>query len=129
MREWRVMVVEIRFWMLEGERVSTAMGVAVPPAWVISRATVLMVEAGELGSGGKGTQVWGLEVVLADTTTGKGFSGGRQMWEGRRKGADLYSCSLQGRWLSVGRCPERLLLPGPLPFQETLLMYLGERRL
>lgn len=30
------------------------MGWAVPPARVISRATVWMVEAGELGSGGKG---------------------------------------------------------------------------
>ena len=76
MREWRVMVVEIRCWMLEGERVSTAMGVAEPPKLVISRATVLMVEEGELGSGGKGTQVCGLEVVLADTTTGRGVSGG-----------------------------------------------------
>ena len=60
---------EIKCWMLDGERVSTAMGVAVPPVEVISSATVLIVEAGELGSGGKGTQVWGLEVVLADTMT------------------------------------------------------------
>ena len=45
------------------------------------------------------------------------------------KGTDLCSCSLQGRWLSVGRCPERLLLPGPLAFQATLFMYLEERKL
>ena len=77
MREWRVMVLVIRDWMLAGERVSTGMGVAEPPKLVISRATVLMVEEGELGSGGKGTQVWGLEVVLADTTTGRGVSGGK----------------------------------------------------
>ena len=35
----------------------------------ISRTTVLMVEAGELGSGGKGWQVEASEVVLAETTT------------------------------------------------------------
>ena len=69
MREWSFIVSETRFWMLVGERVSTAMGVACPPKLVISSATVLMVERGELGSGGKGTQVWGLEVVLADTIT------------------------------------------------------------
>ena len=72
MREWRVMVWVIRDSMLERERVSTGMGVAVPPLLVISRATVLMVEEEELGSGGKGSQLWGLEVVLADTTTGSG---------------------------------------------------------
>ena len=67
--------------MLVGERVSTAMGVAWPPALVISSATVLMVEAGELGSGGKGEQRWGLDVVLADTMTERGgcVSGGREI--------------------------------------------------
>ena len=48
------------------------------------------------------------------------------MWEGvGREGTDLCSCSLLGRWLSVGQCPARLLLPGPLAFRETLLMYFG----
>lgn len=35
-----------------------------------------MVERGELGSGGKGEQVDGSEVVLADTITENGVSGG-----------------------------------------------------
>jgi hypothetical protein len=51
--------------------VSAAIAVAVPLCnSVISRATVLMVDWGELGGGGKG---WlgscGFEVVLAATTT------------------------------------------------------------
>jgi hypothetical protein len=41
----------------------------VPPASVISRATVLMVDLEELGSGGKGTVSSALEVVFAATTT------------------------------------------------------------
>lgn len=45
------------------------MAVARPPDSAISRATVLIVEAEELGSGGKGVQVVASEVVLADTTT------------------------------------------------------------
>lgn len=47
---------------------STGIGVAVPPADWISRATVEMVEAGEFGSGGKGV-VFGSEVDFAATTT------------------------------------------------------------
>jgi hypothetical protein len=58
--------------MLAAERVSTGSATAVPPSSWISRATVLMVEEGELGSGGKGWHVSGLEVVLAETTTGVG---------------------------------------------------------
>ena len=45
------------------------MGVASPPASRISRVTVEMVEAGELGSGGKGDVVEASEVVFAATTT------------------------------------------------------------
>lgn len=54
------------------ERVSTAIAVAVPLCnSVISRATVLMVEDGELGGGGNGVDgSCGFEVDLAATTTG-----------------------------------------------------------
>lgn len=45
------------------------MGVASPPASRISRATVEMVEAGELGSGGKGEALDASEVDFAATTT------------------------------------------------------------
>lgn len=55
--------------MLVADRVSTAMGVAVPPAFWISRATVDMVEARELGSGGKGVVLEASDVDFADTTT------------------------------------------------------------
>jgi hypothetical protein len=55
--------------MLASERVSTGMAVAVPPAERISRATVDMVEAEELGSGGKGWVRAASEVDFADTTT------------------------------------------------------------
>lgn len=46
------------------------MAVASPPDSWISRATVDMVELGELGSGGNGVVSYALEVVFADTTTG-----------------------------------------------------------
>lgn len=55
--------------MLEGDRVSTAIAVAVPPAERISRTTVEIVEERELGSGGKGCVVEASEVVFAATTT------------------------------------------------------------
>jgi hypothetical protein len=58
--------------MLASERVSTGMAVAVPPAERISRATVDMVEAEELGSGGKGWVRAASEVDFADTTTAWG---------------------------------------------------------
>lgn len=45
------------------------MAVALPPDSLISRSTVLIVEAGELGFGGKGDVVAALDVVLAATTT------------------------------------------------------------
>lgn len=64
------MVVEMRFSTLSGERTSTCTAVASPPAEMISRVTVVMVESGDLGSGGKGTV--GLEgslTVFAATTT------------------------------------------------------------
>lgn len=59
----------MRFWTLGNERVSTEMGVHVPPASVISRATVEMVEVEELGSGGKGLHCEASDVDFADTTT------------------------------------------------------------
>jgi hypothetical protein len=55
--------------MSSAERTSSWMAVASPPAVVISRATVVMVEAEELGSGGKGAVELGSEMVLAATTT------------------------------------------------------------
>lgn len=55
------MVEAIRWVMLSWEVVSTGRARAVPPARVISRATVLTVERGELGSGGKGVVVSGDE--------------------------------------------------------------------
>lgn len=63
------MVSEMRFCTLEGSRVSTVMGVASPPASVISRATVDMVDWRELGSGGKGLVWEASEVDFAATTT------------------------------------------------------------
>jgi hypothetical protein len=45
------------------------MAVALPPASVISRTTVLIVDAEEFGSGGKGVVFDASEVVLAATTT------------------------------------------------------------
>jgi hypothetical protein len=50
-------------------RVSTGMAVQVPPDSRISRSTVEMVEAGVLGSGGKGVVVVASEVDLAATMT------------------------------------------------------------
>lgn len=51
-------------------RVSTGSAVPVPPASRISRSTVEMVEAEELGSGGKGEVVEAFDVLFAATTTG-----------------------------------------------------------
>lgn len=48
---------------------STAIAVASPPASTISRATVLIVEYVELGSGGNGKVLLASEVVFAATTT------------------------------------------------------------
>lgn len=50
-------------------RTSQGMAVAVPPDSMISRQTVEMVEAGELGFGGKGWVVEASLVDLADTIT------------------------------------------------------------
>ena len=55
--------------MLSGSRVSTAIAVACPPASRISRHTVLMVDAWEFGSGGKGVVLYASLVDLAATTT------------------------------------------------------------
>jgi hypothetical protein len=57
------------------------MGVASPPPSLISRATVVMVEAEEFGSGGKGVLGSGEEVLFAATTTGYSVSFVRN-WEG-----------------------------------------------
>ena len=50
-------------------RTSTDIAVAFPPASVISRATVLIVDDGEFGSGGKGEHFVASDVVFAATTT------------------------------------------------------------
>jgi hypothetical protein len=55
--------------MLAKSRVSTGMAVAVPPASMISRATVEMVDAWEFGSGGKGCVLDASDVDFAATTT------------------------------------------------------------
>lgn len=59
------------FFTFSGSRTSTAMACASPPASQISLATVLMVEALEFGSGGKGWALEGSEVDLAATATGR----------------------------------------------------------
>jgi hypothetical protein len=56
--------------MLPGSRVSTAMAVACPPASLISRSTVLIVDCGEFGAGGNGFVAYASEVDFAATTTG-----------------------------------------------------------
>ena len=55
--------------MLSMSRVSTGRARAVPPDELISRWTVLMVDCGEFGSGGKGTVLEASDVVFAETTT------------------------------------------------------------
>lgn len=62
-------------WTLVGSLVSTAIAVASPPASLISRATVLIVEAWEFGSGGKGVHWEASEVVLAATITAQMLMG------------------------------------------------------
>lgn len=52
--------------MLEYEVVSTAMAAASPPSSWISRATVVMVESWELGSGGKGLRLTSAERGVID---------------------------------------------------------------
>lgn len=56
-------------WITSKERTSSWIGVASPPASSISRATVFMVDAEELGSGGNGEHFDASDVVLAATTT------------------------------------------------------------
>lgn len=58
---------------LAGSRVSTGMAVASPPASLISRSTVLMVDCWELGFGGHGFVLYASEVVLPVTTTRKEY--------------------------------------------------------
>ena len=48
---------------------STATAVASPPTSRISRSTVLIVDCGELGSGGNGFALEASEVLFAATTT------------------------------------------------------------
>jgi len=62
-------VLSTSLWTLEKSRTSTDIAVALPPVEVISRATVLIVDAGEFGSGGKGEHFVASEVVFAATTT------------------------------------------------------------
>lgn len=61
---------ETSLFTLSSNRTSTCRASASPPAVVISRATVVMVLSGELGSGGKGTFLDASLVDLAATTTG-----------------------------------------------------------
>lgn len=68
-RPYAAMVSSTSFWTLAKSRTSTEMAVALPPASVISRATVLIVEAEEFGSGGKGEHFVASDVVFAATTT------------------------------------------------------------
>lgn len=56
-------------WIWRGSRTSTATAAAWPPASWISRATVVIVEAGELGSGGKGIVCVASEIVFAASIT------------------------------------------------------------
>lgn len=69
MRPYAEMVRVTREDMLAWSRTSQGMAVAVPPHSRISRQTVEMVEAGELGSGGKGWVAVASLVDLADTIT------------------------------------------------------------
>lgn len=64
------MAAETSLFTLSSNRTSTCRASASPPAVVISRATVVMVLSGELGSGGKGTFLDASLVDLAATTTG-----------------------------------------------------------
>ena len=63
------MVLSMSDWMLSGERTSTWMAVAVPPAATISRVTVVMVDSDDLGSGLDGMGLEGSLMVFAATTT------------------------------------------------------------
>jgi hypothetical protein len=62
-------VTSTSFCTLVKSRTSIDIAFAFPPAEVISRATGLIVDAGEFGSGGKEEHAVASEVVLAATTT------------------------------------------------------------
>lgn len=68
-RPYVATVASTSFWTLKKSRTSTDIAVAMPPVEVISRATVLIVDAGVLGSGGKGVHFVASDVVFAATTT------------------------------------------------------------
>jgi hypothetical protein len=68
-RPYVAIVDSTSFWTLVKSRTSTDIAVAFPPADVISRATVLIVELDEFGSGGKGEHLVASDVVFAATTT------------------------------------------------------------
>lgn len=68
-RPYVAIVPSTSFWTLVKSRTSTGIAVALPPASVISRATVLIVDAGEFGSGGKGEHFVASDVVFATTMT------------------------------------------------------------
>jgi len=69
-RPYVAIVASTSLWTLGKSRTSTDIASALPPASVISRATVLIVEADEFGSGGKGEHLVTSDVVFAATTTG-----------------------------------------------------------
>lgn len=63
------MVFATRAFTLSSDRTSTWMGVASPPAEVISRATVVMVESLDFGLGALSVSLEGSVMDLAATTT------------------------------------------------------------
>lgn len=64
------MVFATRAFTLSSDRTSTWMGVASPPAEVISRATVVMVESLDFGLGALSVSLEGSVMDFAATTTG-----------------------------------------------------------
>lgn len=73
------------------------MAVASPPDSWISRATVEMVELGELGSGGNGAVSYALEVVFADTTTGFSLSADFPFFECHKDMMVITSIAIPGK--------------------------------
>lgn len=65
------MVFATRAFTLSSDRTSTWMGVASPPADVISRATVVMVESLDFGLGVLSESLEGSVMDFAATTTGR----------------------------------------------------------
>ena len=93
--------------MLSKLRVSTVMGVTSPPASRISRATVEIVDSGELGSGGNGWVREASETDFAATTTWDRQSTiHTEIWRDVVV-TYLHSFPLLDQWRSVCQCLER----------------------